>query len=145
MGTSSSKFKESGTLPGASCLPTIPTMPLPLEGPRELIVRVPPGKQSGDTIRVESTLTGKSYMVTIPKRPNGKNQVEGESFKYRDPGDVNRVMASTRSSIPGFRVVEQKPIVWSTVARAFSQSKESTNMIHMTGPLLQEAQEGLIE
>ena len=146
MGASNSKFKASGTLQSASSPPIISVLPPPLEGPKEFEVRVPPGKKSGDSIGVEHK--GKAYIVKIPKRTNGKPHVGGDCFKFRDAGDVNRVVASTQSSIPGFQVVEQKPIVWSTVGMStmgLSRIEETTDIGNMTGPLLQEAQAGLIE
>lgn len=150
MGTGSSKDKFVGTLNGAHVLPssTKQYSPPPLAAPKTTTVVVPKGKKSGETMTIE--VQGKQYRdVEIPRGENGSIKA-GATFQHRyDPGDVHRVIATSLHSVAGAEIVEQRPILYCNISRAYfnvkwNDQKESSKMARQVGPLMQEAQDELL-
>lgn len=106
MGTSSSKHIDAGVLQGAYA-PPLAGAPLPEapEGGHEHEVVIPKGVKKGDTFPVE--IKGETVSITVPK---GKHS--GETIMYRDKGQIEKVVASTLPMVPGFVIVQSKPVVW---------------------------------
>ena len=42
--------------------------------------------------------------------PKGKHA--GDTMMYRDKGKIEKVVASTLQTIPGFVTVQSKPVIW---------------------------------
>ena len=106
MGTSSSKHCESGVLQSAYA-PPLPNTPVPdaPEGSHEHEVVIPKGLKKGDTFPVE--IKGQTVSVTVPKGNHS-----GDIIKYRDKGQIEKVLASTLPMVPGFVIVQSKPVIW---------------------------------
>ena len=108
MGTSSSKHAETGVLQGAYAPPIDGVaVPNPPEPPKEYEVTIPPGLKKGDTFLYD--INGHKTAITVPS----KDLRRGDTMMYRSKGEIEKVVASTLHSIPGFVIVQSKPVIWS--------------------------------
>ncbi|CAB9518318.1 expressed unknown protein [Seminavis robusta] len=144
MGTATSKLVESGVLQGAYAPPVEGlAVPAPLEGGKECEVVIPKDKKKGDTFLYD---VGKGRMETLTV-PKGKKP--GDTIMHRTMGEIEKVIASTLHAIPGFIVIQSKPVIWSTASKAFfkaswNDQKENLSMAKAIGKLMQEAQESML-
>lgn len=106
MGTSSSKHAETGVLQGAYPPPLEGiAVPSPPEPPQEYEVVIPPGMKKGNTFLHE--IKGQTMSLTVPKDKKG-----GDKMMGRTKGEIEKVVASTLHAIPGFVIVQSKPVIW---------------------------------
>ena len=106
MGIGTSKHIETGVLQGAYPPPIDGVaVPSPPKAPEEYEVIIPPGKKKGDVFLHE--LKGQTVSITVPKDKKG-----GDKMIYRSRGEIEKVVASTLHAIPGFVIVQSKPVIW---------------------------------
>jgi len=140
MGGVSGKASYSDSLAGAST-PPLAGVKLPNIGRKEKLynVTVPKNKKAGQECSV--TIAGQSFTVKIPP---GKKQ--NDSFEISVP-DITNIYASTVHTLPGMVVLMAKPIIFGSVAEAYSTSSASdfVALPRKIGQLIQEAQSKILQ
>lgn len=144
MGAGQSTERCQGALEGAYPPPIdgLSIAPFSLRRPRTFRVKVPSGKQGGDTM----TIKGGDELVFRTTVPYDRHP--GDTFLFEYPGEVERVYATTLPSIPGMEVVQTKTIIFGSVSHAFFKPGISQlaqqSMGRKVGDLMQEAQKAIL-
>jgi len=140
MGGVSGKASYSDSLAGAST-PPLAGVKLPNIGRKEkrYNVTVPKFKSGGQECSV--TVAGQSFTVKIPP---GKK--ENDSFTI-SVNDITRIYASSLPTLPGMVVLMAKPIIFGSVAEAYSTTSASdfVPLPRRIGQLIQEAQSKILQ
>jgi len=140
MGGVNGKVSYSDTLGGAST-PPLAGVKIPYILPTEKLykIKVPKNKKAGQECSV--TIAGQSFTVKIPP---GKK--ENDSFTI-SVNDITRIYASSLPTLPGMVVLMAKPIIFGSVAEAYSTTSASdfVPLPRRIGQLIQEAQSKILQ